>query len=123
MRLMEACLAVLELEEAREQPLFNQVYAPVTRALFHIPDALARKRAKLATLQAPLKLTEFLPHVPASGAGLDLVARSAVASTFVASLELTRTAELVLGAGDRFEDMTGAPLTSDKRSDVPGPFR
>jgi segregation and condensation protein A len=105
MRLMEACLTVLELEEAREQPLIDQVYVPVTRALFRIPEALARIRAKLATLEAPIKLTGFLPRMPEVVADRELVARSAVASTFFASLELARTAELVLGDGEHFIDM------------------
>ena len=105
MRLMEACLTVLEMEEAREQPLIDQVYVPVTRALFRIPEALARIRAKLATLEAPIKLTGFLPRMPEVVADRELVARSAVASTFFASLELARTAELVLGDGEHFIDM------------------
>jgi chromatin segregation and condensation protein Rec8/ScpA/Scc1 (kleisin family) len=108
MRLMEACLAMLEREEAREQPAIEQVYAPVTRTLFRIPDALRRMRGMLANLDAPVKLTGFLPHMPDAVADRELVARSAVASTFVASLELARTAEIVLGPGDDFDDMTGS---------------
>ena len=42
MRLMEACLSVLELEEAHEQPALNEVYTPAVRFLFHIPGALTR---------------------------------------------------------------------------------
>ena len=106
MRLMEACLAVLELEEGREQSLLEQVYTPVVRALFRIPDALARMRATLAALEAPIKLTVFLPRMPEVVVERELVARSAVASTFFATLELARTAELVLGEGDLFEEVT-----------------
>ena len=122
MRLMEACLTVLELEEAREQPQFDQVYVPVTRALFRIPEALARMRAKLATLEAPMPLAEFLPRLPETVDDRQLVARSAVASTFFASLELARTGELVLGDGVRFGDVTAelpsveAPLDDQKSS-------
>jgi len=58
MRLMEACLTVLEMEEAREQPsAIEQVYMPVVPALFRIPDALARIRATLAGMDAPVNLT------------------------------------------------------------------
>ena len=112
MRLMEACLAVLEIEEMQEQPSFEQVYAPVAQALFRIPDALQRMRTKLATLDTPTTLLAFLPRLPASGADRDLVARSAVASTFVASLELARTAELLLGSGQNFVEVTVNPLKS-----------
>ena len=44
--------------------------------------------------------------MPEVVADRELVARSAVSSTFVASLELARTTELVLGDGLRFEDVT-----------------
>ena len=64
MRLMEACLTVLELEEVREQPHFDQVYVPVTQALFRIPEALSRMRTKLATLETPIPLAGFLPRMP-----------------------------------------------------------
>jgi hypothetical protein len=106
MRLMEACLAVLEREEAQEQPAPEPVYTPVVHALFRIPGALARMRATLAGLEAAMQLTAFLPPIPERTADRDLVVRSAVASTFFASLELARTAELVLGEGERFEDVT-----------------
>jgi segregation and condensation protein A len=106
MRLMEACLSVLELEEAREQPAFDEAYTPAVQVLFRISDALARVRARLAGSGAPIKLTDFLPRVPEAVVDRELLARSAVSSTFVASLELARTAELVLGDGLRFEDVT-----------------
>lgn len=104
MRLMEACLSVLEMEEAREQPsAIEQVYRPVLQASFHIPDALARIRAALAGLDAPINLTGFLPQMPKMVKDRELVARSAVSSTLVAALELARTGELVLENGGDFE--------------------
>jgi segregation and condensation protein A len=123
MRLMEACLTVLELEEAREQPQFDQFYVPVTRALFRIPEALARMRAKLASLEAPMLLTGFLPRLPEGIPERDLVARSAVSSTFVAALELARNAELLLGEGERFEAVAatagGGTFVNDKKDELP----
>ena len=104
MGLMEACLAVLE-REAHAQPAMAPAYTPVTRALFRVPQALARMRARLAGLQGPTKLTAFLPKVSGEGEDRDLVVRSVVASTLVASLELARTAELVLGDGEAFEEI------------------
>jgi segregation and condensation protein A len=106
MRLLEACLTVLEREEVREREMFDEVYAPVVRALFRIPDALARMRAMLGGLEGPMPLVSFLPRVPQAIPDRELVARSAVASTFVASLELARTEELALGNGERFEHVT-----------------
>ena len=103
MRLMEACLAVLEHEEERRQFAAEQVYRPVIPALFRIPDALARMRRQLADLAEPTLLTSFLPKLPEGVPDRDLVARSAVSSTFVAALELARNAELLLGEGERFE--------------------
>jgi segregation and condensation protein A len=119
MRLMEACLAVLEVEEAREQPALEQVYTPRVHVLFRIPDALVRMRATLAELEAPMKLTGFLPRMPEVVAERELVARSAVASTFFATLELARTAELALGEGDLFEEVTctSPTISRDRRSE------
>lgn len=65
MRLMEACLTVLEMEEAREQPsAIEQVYMPVVPALFRIPDALARIRSILAGMNAPVSLIGFCRGCP-----------------------------------------------------------
>ncbi|WP_174301994.1 hypothetical protein, partial [Caulobacter sp. S45] len=87
MRLMEACLAVLEVEEAQAQPALERVYTPVIRALFRIPDTLARIRARLASEDASMKLTGFLPRMPEGIVDRELIARSAVASAFFANLE------------------------------------
>ena len=106
MRLMEACLAVLEMEEVRTRPALEQVYTPVIHALFRIPEALARMRSRLAASDGPMKLTGFLPSLPMDLPDHDLAAKSAVASTFFASLELARSAELVLDANNLFEDIT-----------------
>ena len=112
MRLMEACLAVLEHEEERQQIAAEAVYRPVIPALFRIPDALARMRRQLADLAEPMLLTGFLPKLPAGVQGRDLVARSAVSSTFVATLELARNAELLLGDGERFETVAAVAFSS-----------
>ncbi len=64
MRLMEACLAVLEREEQGQQSAVEGVYRPVIPALFRIPDALARMRRQLAEVTEPTPLTGFLPKLP-----------------------------------------------------------
>jgi hypothetical protein len=114
MRLMEACLALLEREEAREQSDADAIYRPVIPAIFRIPDALARMRRQLAVLTAPTPLVAFLPQLPAEAVDRDLVARSAVSSTLIAALELARTAELVLGEGATFEEVTATGRPSDR---------
>ena len=117
MRLMEACLAVLEHEEERVQLAAEEVYRPAIPQLFRIPDALARMRRRLASLAEPMLLTGFLPMLPEGVQDRDLVARSAVSSTFVAALELARNAELLLGDGERFEAVAACcPSTAEGRA-------
>ena len=112
MRLMEACLAVLEREEQGQQSAVEGVYRPAIPALFRIPDALARMRRQLAALTEPTPLTGFLPKLPRATLDRELVARSAVSSTFVAVLELARLAELDLSDGTTFEQVTAAPVNA-----------
>ena len=110
MRLMEACLAVLEREEQGQQSAVEGVYRPVIPALFRIPDALARMRRQLAEVTEATPLKDFLPKLLESLPDRDLVARSAVSSTFVAVLELARLAELDLSEGTAFERVTATPV-------------
>ena len=110
MRLMEACLAVLEREELRQQTEVEGVYRPVIPALFRIPDALARMRRQMVAVTGPTPLVSFLPKLPDVLPDRDLVARSAVSSTFVAALELARLAELDLSEGRTFEQVTATPV-------------
>ena len=110
MRLMEACLTVLEREEQGQQSAVEGVYRPVIPALFRIPDALARMRRQLAEVTEATPLKDFLPKLPESLPDRDLVARSAVSSTFVAALELARLAELDLSEGTTFEQVTATPV-------------
>ena len=108
MRLMEACLTVLERDEA-EGPAASEavaLYRIVLRPLFRVSDALARIREHLAVLEAPVPLAAFLPRVPPTAADHDLVCRSAVASTLVAALELARNGEMKFGLESRFEDVS-----------------
>lgn len=112
MRLMEACLTLLELEEERQQTGIESVYRPVTKALFRIPDALARMRRRLTRLSEPTLLTGFVPELPEGIPDRNLVARSAVGSTFVAALELARLRELALSEQTTFEEVTASPVAA-----------
>ena len=108
MRLMEACLAVLEQREcgaASSQP-GDDVYSPVVQTIFRDPAAIRRIRAALSDAEAPIPLVQLVPRLAEATPNRERVAKSAVASTFVASLELARAAELVFGEGDRLETIT-----------------
>ena len=92
MRLMEACLAVLRGrtgESAQDQP----VYRPAVRDLFRVPEAIARLRKLLRTADGTQPLAAFLPRLPEGAHAAPFIARAAVASTFVAALELARRQE------------------------------
>lgn len=90
MALLEACLTVLRGPEGR--PSEEKVYRPAIPDLFRIPEALIRVRALIAETTEPRPLQDFLPAVPAERRGETVLVRSAVASTFMAALELCRTA-------------------------------
>ena len=117
MRLMEACLSVLEREEAGGQEAAEEVYRPSIPALFGVPGALARIRRRLAELAGPTPLTRFLPELPEAGPDRQLMARSAVSSTLVATLELARSNELTLSKGAAFEEVTATkPAAAENAS-------
>lgn len=98
--LMEACLVVLRGQAGR--PEAAPVYRPVIPDLWRIPDALARIRALLAELPEGAALNRFLPPIAAAAPDRSLKARAAVASTFVAGLELTRAGQIRLEQTDAF---------------------
>ena len=114
MALMEACLTVLRGRE--EQPAADEpVYQTIMVVLFRVPEALARMRAQLIELAEPAPLETFLPIMPEQVANRELVARSAVSSTFVAALELSRLGEAGIGQDEAF-----GPILVDQTSFVSG---
>jgi segregation and condensation protein A len=90
MALMEACLTVLRGPDA--EPAAAPLYRPPVLGVFRITDILARMRALVAAMTAAQPLETFMPPVPAAQLDVPLVARSAVAATFMAALELCRGA-------------------------------
>ena len=114
LRLMEACLVILEREEATiaVQSLADAVYRPAARSLFRLQDALARMRARLATQAEPIPLTAFLPCLPADAPDREWPARSAVSSTFVAALELARSEEIRLTQDQPFDVIFVGPAAA-----------
>jgi segregation and condensation protein A len=100
MALMEACLTVLRGPDA--QPAAAAVYRPPVADVFRIAGALVRMRALVAAMTAVQPLEDFLPAVPPERRGERVVVRSAVASTFVAALELCRGAVVGLDQKEAF---------------------
>ena len=95
MALLEACLVALQGSEG-DPALPDPVYAPVRAQVFSLQAALARLRARLPMLTEATPLQAFLPRLPEHAPDRALLARSALSSTFLAALELARTAEAVL---------------------------
>jgi hypothetical protein len=98
---------------AGEVPAATPVYRPALGELFRIPEALIRMRARVAAMREPRPLEAFLPEVPAEKRGEPVIIRSAVASTFVAALELCRGAVVGLDQGDDFGMITVSPRVDD----------
>jgi len=108
MALMEACLTVLRGREGEADGA--AIYRPPIPDLFRVPGALARIRAKLAGIAGAEPFAAFLPLLPRTAANRELRARSAVASTFMAALELAPGAELALGQDAAFRAIVVTPV-------------
>jgi segregation and condensation protein A len=109
--LLRACLRLLD------PPARERVHRPSPPPLWHVPDALARIRALLAVLTADgAPLGRFVPR-GGERARTPLQRRAALASTFVASLELGREGELALEQNEAFGDIA---VRCVMRSATPG---
>ena len=101
MALMEACLAVLRGRDGQpgvEAP----VYRPAPVMLFRVEEAMTRIRALVAGRQGEkVEFGRCLPAVKADDPLRDLKARSAVASSLIAVLELARGGEVVATQTER----------------------
>ena len=97
MALLEACLVVLRGPNRR--PEAAPVYRPDPVRLWRVDQALARMRELLAESPEGRELGRFLP---AAGPGADQPrwARGAMASTFVACLELAKQGEVMVEQSD-----------------------
>lgn len=100
MALMEACLTVLRGRDDR--PDEEAVYRPAIPDLFRIPEALVRMRTLVAELSEARPLAAFVPPVPAEQTAAPLRRRSALATTFMAALELCRGGEVDLAQAEPF---------------------
>ena len=86
------------------------VYRPPFADLFRVPASIARVRARLAERHGTEPLEAFLPALPREAKDRALLARSALSSTFLAALELTRDGEVRLEQDAESRAITLTPI-------------
>lgn len=102
--LMEACLTVLRGRE--DQPgVVPPTYRPAPASLFRVAEAMTRIRAVMAGRADTVDFVRCLPPVHRDDPHRPLKARSAVASSLLAVLELARGGEVIAAQED-----TAAPI-------------
>jgi segregation and condensation protein A len=104
--LMEACLVVLRGRPGTEDFTPPDTYRVEIPDLWRIPDAIDRVRILLEENPEGGPLTSFLPAIGQAEESRNLKLRAAVASTFAASLELSRQQYLVAEQGEKFAEVT-----------------
>jgi segregation and condensation protein A len=103
--LMEACLVVLRGRPGTEDFAPPDSYRVEIPDLWRIPDAIDRVRTLLAERPEGGPLTGFLPAIGKQVVSRNLKLRAAVASTFAASLELSRQQFLEADQSVHFEEV------------------
>jgi segregation and condensation protein A len=103
--LMEACLVVLRGKPATETFAPPPVYRQVIPDLWRIGDALERIQKMLPDFPEGAPMVAFFPAVPDTDANWTLKARAAVASTFVAGLELARQEVIEIDQSALFQNV------------------
>jgi segregation and condensation protein A len=102
-----ACLAQFEDDTTGDGT--DTVYRPWRPDLCSVLEARARMERLLAEMLEPAPIACFLPRVPGRGSipgDIPLWRRSAVASTFMGGLELTREGVLLLDQPEPFATIT-----------------
>jgi segregation and condensation protein A len=94
------------------------VYRPNPPPLWRVPEALARIRRLLPGLPAGATLDQLLPPTPA-GQGAALWRRSALASTLLAGLELSRDGAVVLEQQAAFGAVRIRPAAESRSTALP----
>ncbi len=103
--LMEACLVLLRGKPATEAFAPPPVYRQVIPDLWRIGDATDRIRGMLPDFPEGAEMGAFFPAVPHTDVNWTLKARAAVASTFVAGLELARQEVIEIDQSALFQDV------------------
>ncbi len=100
--LLRACLALLRVPAAME------AYQPRVLPFWRVPDAMARITAVMAGCEGEMTMAALLPAIAAGAVDRERRCRAAVASTLVASLELSRTGLLEVTQSDAWMPITVA---------------
>jgi segregation and condensation protein A len=103
--LMEACLVVLRGRPGTEDFAPPDTYRVEVPNLWRIPDAIERMKNLLDEHPEGGPLTGFVPTIGKAEASRALKLRAAVASTFAASLELSRQQFLEADQNAQFEEV------------------
>ena len=109
---IEFLWASLALFDDEPVPQTATLHRPLHLELYVVADARERILRRLAETPEGAPFERFLPDPPVIAAGevLDpLRRRSAWSSTLIASLELAKQGEVVLGQGDDFQSIYVAP--------------
>ncbi len=107
--LMEACLVLLRGRPATELFAPPPTYRQVIPDLWRISDAIERIQQLLPHYPEGALMTAFMPGTPVEDTNRTLKARAAMASTFVAGLELAKQEVLGLDQPAVFEPITYHP--------------
>jgi segregation and condensation protein A len=113
--LMEACLILLRGKPATEDFAPPPVYRQMIPDLWRISDAIARIQKMLPDFPEGAEMAAFMPVISAEDPSRCLQYRAAVASTFVAGLELAKQEVLQINQSDVFHVVSfssAAPLKS-----------
>jgi segregation and condensation protein A len=115
--LMEACLVLLRGRPATEFFAPPPLYRQVIPDLWRIIDAIERIQQLLPHYPEGAAMTAFMPGIPAEDTNRTLKARAAMASTFVAGLELAKQEVLGLDQAATFEPITYHPAPTAAATD------
>jgi segregation and condensation protein A len=85
--------------------------------LWRISDAIERIQRLLPDYPEGAAMTAFMPRIPVDDPSRDLKSRAAVASTFVAGLELAKQEVLGLDQPALFEPITYHPFPASAAPD------
>lgn len=108
---LEATLAMLEGRVGQE-PEPPTPYRPPAPDLFRVPEAMARLRQLLALRPAGGPLASFLPRMAGPRGQIRVLQRSALASTFLAGLELARDGDAGLEQAAPFQEIFIRPAAA-----------
>jgi segregation and condensation protein A len=104
--LMEACLVVLRERPGTEEFRPPDTYRVEVPNFWRIPDAIDRVRTLLTEKPEGGPLAGFVPSIGKDEASRTLKLRTAIASTFAASLELSRQQFLEADQDEHFGEVT-----------------